>query len=284
MNGHAAHERKGNEPDLTRMTPNGYGNSFEHEKVEPIAIIGFSLKFPQDATSPASFWKMLIEGRCAMGEVPEDRWNLASFYHPDSERKDAVCLIFASFTFQLLLLIVEQIPLRGGHFIDDDLSAFDAPFFSISSAEAAALDPQQRLLLETSYRALENGKSPFYPTLDISMFQCLVTQNPAGLPLDKILGSHTSVFTGSFTNDYLHLNTKDTERGSPYDVVGLSSFAMLANRLSWFYNFSGPSVNLDSACSSSLMALDMACRNLLDGDADMVNTPLWILLLTGLTK
>ena len=58
---------------------------------------------------------------------------------------------------------------------------------------------------------------------------------------------------------------------------------MLANRLSWFYNLSGPSMNLDSACSSSLMALDMACRSLRDGDADMVDIPFLLVLLPGLT-
>ena len=87
------------------------------------------------------------------------------------------------------------------------------------------------------------------------------------------------MFTGSFTNDYLHLNTKDTEQGSNYDVVGLSSFAMLANRLSWYYNFSGPSANLDSACSSSLMALDVACQGLRNGDANMVSTSIELLFL-----
>ena len=63
----------------------------------------------------------------------------------------------------LPLLTPEQIPLRGGHFLKEDISAFDAPFFSISPTEAAALDPQHRLLLETSYRALENGMISLCP-------------------------------------------------------------------------------------------------------------------------
>jgi acyl transferase domain-containing protein len=48
---------------------------------------------------------------------------------------------------------------RGGHFLEDDPAAFDAPFFSITAKEAAAMDPQQRFMLETSYLALENGSS-----------------------------------------------------------------------------------------------------------------------------
>lgn len=52
-----------------------------------------------------------------------------------------------------------QLPLRGGHFIERDLESFDAPFFSISAAEAVAMDPMSRALLETTYRALENGMS-----------------------------------------------------------------------------------------------------------------------------
>lgn len=50
-------------------------------------------------------------------------------------------------------------PLRGGNFIQENIAAFDAPFFSISAAEAAGMDPQQRVLLETTYRALENGRT-----------------------------------------------------------------------------------------------------------------------------
>lgn len=47
-----------------------------------------------------------------------------------------------------------------GHFLEGDIAAFDAPFFSIQPAEARSMDPQQRILLETTYRALENGKVP----------------------------------------------------------------------------------------------------------------------------
>ncbi len=47
--------------------------------------------------------------------------------------------------------------MRSGHFIRKDIAAFDAPFFSISSSDAAVMDPQQRKLLEHTYKALENG-------------------------------------------------------------------------------------------------------------------------------
>ena len=58
--------------------------------VEPIAIIGLSLKFPQEAVSAESFWKMLLEGRSAMTEMPKDRFNLEAYYHPDSEKPGMV--------------------------------------------------------------------------------------------------------------------------------------------------------------------------------------------------
>jgi acyl transferase domain-containing protein len=68
------------------------------------------------------------------------------------------CFILARAYFSVeLILIFTQMPVRNGHFLKEDLGAFDAPFFSITATEAAGLDPQQRILLETAYRALENG-------------------------------------------------------------------------------------------------------------------------------
>ena len=62
----------------------------QNEKLEAIAVVGFSLRFPQDAVSPASFWSMLEQQRCATTEWPKDRVNLDAFYHPDSDRRDTV--------------------------------------------------------------------------------------------------------------------------------------------------------------------------------------------------
>lgn len=59
--------------------------------------------------------------------------------------------------FKLKESDISKVPLKGGHFIKQELGAFDAPFFSISASEAEAMDPQSRALLETTYRALENG-------------------------------------------------------------------------------------------------------------------------------
>ncbi|TEY78486.1 hypothetical protein BOTCAL_0048g00120 [Botryotinia calthae] len=207
---------------LTKCDPDG-----DLDLIEPIAIVGLSLKFPQDATSPEAFWKMMAEKRHGMKEFPTDRMNVNAFYHPNNTRRNAF-------------------PVRGGHFIKEDLGVFDAKFFSITPAEAAAMDPAQRILLETTFRALENS----------------------GIPLEHLKGSDTAVFTGCFSNDYLLQLLKDPEQLPTYAATG-ASLSMLANRLSWFFDLSGPSVNLDSACSSSAMALDQACRTLHSGQSSM---------------
>jgi hypothetical protein len=64
--------------DLTKPSSNGI-----NDKIEPIAVIGLDLRFPQDAFSAEGFWQLLLEGRSTMTEVPPDRYNLKAFYHPD---------------------------------------------------------------------------------------------------------------------------------------------------------------------------------------------------------
>ncbi|KAF2686893.1 putative polyketide synthase [Lentithecium fluviatile CBS 122367] len=108
------------------------------------------------------------------------------------------------------------------------------------------MDPQQRLLLECTYHALEN----------------------AGLPLETVSGSKTSVYAGSFSTDWQHLAYKDGEQCGTTTALGVQS-SFNANRISWFFNFTGNSANIDTACSSSLVCLDLGCKGLRSGDSDM---------------
>lgn len=195
--------------------------------MEPVAIVGLALKFPQNATSPQGFWDMLVQQRCAMTDFPSSRLNVDAFYQPNISYRNTL-------------------PLRGGHFIQEDLGAFDAGFFGITPTEAAAMDPAQRGVLEIAYQAFEN----------------------AGIPLKRASGSATSVHTGCFTDDYKLQLLKDPEQIPKYAATG-ASLAMLANRLSWFFNLTGPSMNIDSACSSSGTAVDHACQLLRNRDCDM---------------
>ena len=107
---------------------------------EPVAVIGLGCRFPGDIAGPESLWRFLSDGRCAVGEVPADRWSLFDDGSPE------VRAALAGTT-------------RWGSFLSD-IDAFDAEFFEISPREAAKIDPQQRLLLEVAYEALEHAGIP----------------------------------------------------------------------------------------------------------------------------
>ena len=87
--------------------------------------------------------------------------------------------------------------------------------------------------------------------------------------MEKVSGSKAGVYVGSFADDYKLMILKDVEGLPKYAATG-GAMALLANRLSWFFNLSGPSVNLDTACSSSMMALDIACQGLREKESTMV--------------
>uniref|UniRef100_A0A8H7N118 Carrier domain-containing protein n=1 Tax=Bionectria ochroleuca TaxID=29856 RepID=A0A8H7N118_BIOOC len=135
---------------------------------------------------------------------------------------------------------------RYGYFLDEPLSQFDNEFFHISKQEAESMDPQQRLLLEVVYEALED----------------------AGIPLESIKGSRTSVYVGSFTNDYNSMTTKDLVTYPKYTVTGTGN-AVLSNRISYFYDLHGPSMTIDTACSSSLVCFHLGNRSVAEGESDI---------------
>jgi acyl transferase domain-containing protein len=88
--------------------------------------------------------------------------------------------------------------------------------------------------------------------------------------LKEAAGSRTGVYTGSFADDYKLMTLRDPE-AIPKHAVSGGSLTMLAARLSWFFDLKGPCVNLDTACSSSMIALDQACQALRNGECSMVS-------------
>ncbi|KAJ5605451.1 hypothetical protein N7510_008232, partial [Penicillium lagena] len=107
------------------------------DKSMPIAIVGIGFRGPGEATNVEKLSEMILTGREAWTPIPAERWNNAGFYHPDHGRHGTINV-------------------EGGHFMQEDVSLFDAPFFNMTSDEAAAMDPQQRLLLEVTYEGLES--------------------------------------------------------------------------------------------------------------------------------
>ena len=130
--------------------------------------------------------------------------------------------------------------------MQQDVSRFDANFFSLPKNDVEAMDPQQRIMIEVAYEALER----------------------AGLPLSGLAGSRTGVFMGHFTSDYKEMLYRDPDDAPSYSVTGACKTS-LANRISWLWDLKGPSFTMDTACSSSLVALHLACQSLRAGESDV---------------
>ncbi|TWW70742.1 putative polyketide synthase 1 [Takifugu flavidus] len=129
----------------------------------------------------------------------------------------------------------------------DGFNEFDHKFFGISDSEVEQMDPQQKQLLQCVYRALED----------------------AGVPMEDASGTRTGVFFGLMNRDYetnaAHVHPSVINH---WTGTGLA-MSIAANRVSYIFNFTGPSLSIDCACSSSLVALHLACQSIKQGDCDM---------------
>lgn len=134
---------------------------------------------------------------------------------------------------------------RFGGFLDG-VDLFDNEFFGVSEREAAGVDPQQRILLELAWEALED----------------------AGMPPSSLRGSDTGVYIGISGSDYGLLLSSDLRMTDAYVGTG-SSLSIAANRISFAFDFHGPSLAVDTACSSALVATHLACRSLRSGESGL---------------
>ncbi len=133
---------------------------------------------------------------------------------------------------------------RGGYL--KDIKGFDSEFFAVAKTEADNIDPQQRMALELTWEALEHAR----------------------IPASSLRGEAVGVYVGFSNNDYQFLAVSDPTVAHPYAITGTAS-SIIANRVSYFYDFRGPSVALDTACSSSLVATHQAVQALRNGECDV---------------
>jgi malonyl CoA-acyl carrier protein transacylase len=151
-----------------------------------------------------------------------------------------------------------------GGFVDD-VDKFDPVFFGISPREAVQIDPQQRFTLEVAWQAFED----------------------AGINPEKLAGKDVGVFIGNCSYDYSRYSSGKKELFDVYTGTG-TSLSIAANRLSYFFDFRGPSIVVDTACSSSLVALHFACQSLrsnqssltIAGGVNLLLSPDWNIVFT----
>ncbi|CZS97698.1 related to polyketide synthase [Rhynchosporium agropyri] len=191
----------------------------------PIAIVGMGCRLPGDVSTPEEFWELCSRARSGWSPIPKSRFNHEAFHHPNPDKMGCYNP-------------------EGGHFLEEDVGLFDAPFFNITEKEAISMDPQQRLLLECTYEALEN----------------------AGIPKRDLAGENVGVFVGGSFADYELRNCRDTDTAPVFQATGCAQ-SLLSNRLSYYFDFAGPSFTVDTACSSSLGAMHLACQSIRDGES-----------------
>nr|APH07629.1 PKS1 [Agaricomycetes sp.] len=197
-----------------------------HAQQQPIAIVGMAINMP-GAPDAKALWSILEQGMNTVSEIPNERFRISE-YSENSEHSSQTT--------------GRYMKANTGNFIRDP-DVFDNEFFMISPREAQSLDPQQRILLHTAYEALENAG---YVPNSTSSFQ----SNTFG------------IYIGSATGDYAHnlRNNIDVY----YSIGTLRAFQ--SGRISHALRLGGPSVVIDTACSSSIVAMHQACRSLSNGD------------------
>ncbi|HEY6872549.1 MAG TPA: amino acid adenylation domain-containing protein [Geobacteraceae bacterium] len=197
---------------------------------EPIAIIGLSGRYPK-AGNVEEYWENLKTARECITEISEVRWTLDGFYEPDPEKA------------------VEQHKSysKWGGFLEG-FANFDSLFFKISPREASGMDPQERLFIENCWELLEDS----------------------GYTRERIATMHkgrVGVFAGITKTGFSLYGPELLRQGQKAQPV--TSFSSVANRVSYLLNLKGPSMPIDTMCSSSLTAIHEACEHLHRGACEM---------------
>jgi acyl transferase domain-containing protein len=181
QNGESSPRRKLYTDAYTHGYTEGYVKGNISPRLMPIAIVGMSCRLPGNVATPDEFWELLSRARSGWSPIPKERFEASSFYHPNPGKTGCFNAV-------------------GGHFLNEDVGLFDAPFFGLTSQEATSMDPQQRLLLECTFEALEN----------------------AGIPKHEIVGKRVGVFIGGSFSEFEAQSFTDTDSIPMYQATGES--------------------------------------------------------------
>ncbi|WP_395787551.1 SDR family NAD(P)-dependent oxidoreductase [Aquimonas sp.] len=203
-------------------------------EAERYAIVGVHVRLPGADTLHA-LWQALSSGADLVRRVPRERWDAEQLFDPDPEGRGIYC--------------------RDGAFLED-VDAFDAEFFGINEEDAPLIDPQERLFLQSAWAAFEDAGY----TRDELKRRHPASERPGA-------GAAVGVFVGVTTRTYALLDTGTPER-VPERVPGSMDWS-IANRVSYVFDFQGPSLPVDTACSSSLVAIHQACESLRRGECQV---------------
>ncbi len=178
------------------------------------------------ALSLAAYWELIRDGREGVCEITPDRWDINELHDPTGTQPGKMA------------------SRRAG--LVDNIDQFDPVFFGITPREAARMDPQQRLLLEVAWEALEHG----------------------GWPADRAAGSNTGVYVGIGGADYAKVPVSNFDYYEKIDAhMGTgNALSIASNRISYIFDFHGPSASVDTACSSSSLAIHLAVESLRRGE------------------
>lgn len=195
-----------------------------------VAIIGLSGSYPQ-ARDISSFWNVLKEGRNCISEIPESRWDHSQYFDKEKNKPGKTYA-------------------RWGGFLEG-VAEFDPLFFNISPKEAEIMDPQERLFLQCVYETFEDAG---------------YTKEAIGSSKRTGASGNIGVYVGVMNEEYQLYGPQETALGRPLVLAGNS--ASIANRVSYFFNLHGPSIALNTMCSSSLSTVHLACQSLQLGECE----------------
>ncbi|TQV86004.1 non-ribosomal peptide synthetase [Aliikangiella coralliicola] len=203
----------------------------QNSQAEPIAIIGLSGRYPE-SENLEQFWHNLRDGKNCITEIPPERWDWRDYYSEDRTQEGVHLSKLGGF-------------MKG---VDE----FDAKFFNISPREAEILDPQERIFLQHAWMAVEDAG---------------YTRASLQIPHEQNLPGQVGVYVGVMYGEYQLIGAESSLLGKRMGFA--SSLADIANRVSYVLNLHGPSLTIDTMCSSSLTAIHLACQDLKQGRTDL---------------